>query len=122
MPPEFLYFFYGDRQIASLVLQKGENVHLQTDTLGAYSVKGSEESLKLQQVENAYNACVRDMSRILSRNPSPDEALTRRYVSYYRDRVSYVLKNPRSITVVPVLPLTTTPLVRTSWVAYAPTE
>lgn len=100
--PEFLYFFYGDRQIASLVLQKGENVHLQTDTLGAYSVKGSEESLKLQQVENAYNACVRDMSRILSRNPSPDEALTRRYISYYRDRVNYVLKNPRSITVVPV--------------------
>lgn len=100
--PEFLYFFYGDRQIASLILQKGETVHLQTDTLGAYSVKGSEESLKLQQVENAYNACVREMSRILAVAPSPDAALTRRYVAYYRDRVSYVLKNPKSITVVPV--------------------
>lgn len=100
--PAFLYFFYGDRQIASLILQKGETVHLQTDTLGAYSVKGSEESLKLQQVENAYNACVRDMSRILSRDPAPDEALTRRYVAYYRDRVNYVMRHPKSITVVPV--------------------
>lgn len=100
--PEFIYLFYGDRQIASLLLKKGDYVQVFTDTLGAYRVVGSEESLKLQKVENAYNACVRDISRILARPGDPDGALSRRYVAYYRDRVNYVLSNAHSLTVVPV--------------------
>lgn len=100
--PEFLYLFYGNRQIASLLLEKGDKVHVETDTLGAYQVAGSEESVRLQKVENAYNACIRDMSKILSRPGNPDAALSRRYIAYYRDRVSYVLANPHSLTVVPV--------------------
>jgi len=100
--PEFVYLFYGDRQIASLVLQKGDKVSVKTDTLGAYSTEGSEESLKLQKVENSYNAFMRDMARILREDPSPDQALSRRYIEYYRDRVGYVLSNARSLTTVPV--------------------
>ena len=100
--PEFIYLFYGDRQIASLLLQKGDKVKVMTDTLGAYTVEGSEESLKLQQVENEYNAFQRDIRHILEREDAiPD--VSRRYVSYYRDRVAYVVGNPRSLTVVPVL-------------------
>ena len=101
--PEFIYLFYGDRQIASLLLQKGDQVQVATDTLGAYSVEGSAESVKLQKVENAYNAFVRDMNRILARDPNPDAALSRCYVNYYRDRVAYVMGNAHSLTVVPVL-------------------
>ncbi|MBO4634607.1 MAG: TlpA family protein disulfide reductase [Bacteroidales bacterium] len=100
--PEFIYLFYGDRQVASLLLKAGDIVVVETDTLGAYSVKGSEESLNLQKVENAYNACVRDMSRILANPLQGDAALSRRYVAYYRDRVSYVMSHPYSLTVVPV--------------------
>ena len=33
--PEFIYLFYGNRQIASLLLQKGDHVIVRTDTLGA---------------------------------------------------------------------------------------
>ena len=61
--PEFIYLFHGERQIASLLLQKGDKVQVETDTLGAYSVEGSEESDKLQKVENAYQAFQRDMAR-----------------------------------------------------------
>ncbi|MBO4340087.1 MAG: redoxin domain-containing protein [Bacteroidales bacterium] len=100
--PEFLYLFYGDRQIASLILRKGDNVSVKTDTLGAYSTSGSEESLRLQKVENSYNAFMRDMARILREDPSPNKAVSRRYVEYYRDRVSYVMSNAHSLTVVPV--------------------
>ena len=100
--PEFVYLFYGDKQIASMILQKGDNVSVKTDTLGAYSTEGSEESLRLQKVENSYNAFIRDMARILKAEPQPDKALSRRYVEYYRDRVSYVLSNSRSLTTVPV--------------------
>lgn len=101
--PEFVYLYYGDRQIASLLLQKGDKVKVETDTLGAYTVEGSEESLKLQQVEKDYNAFMADMNRILAREMNPETQLSRRYVTYYRDRMAYVMGNSKSLTVVPVL-------------------
>ena len=101
--PEFVYLFYKDRQIASLLLQQGDHVKVQTDTLGAYSVEGSEESLKLQRVEQDYNSFMADMNDILAREYAPENQLSRRYVSYYRDRIAYVLGNSKSLTVVPVL-------------------
>ena len=101
--PEFVYLYYGDRQIASLLLQKGDKVKVDTDTLGAYSVQGSEESLKLQRVEQDYNAFINDMNRILNKEFNPESQLSRRYVTYYRDRLAYVMGNSKSLTVVPVL-------------------
>ena len=100
--PEFIYLYYGERQIASLLLQKGDKVQVTTDTLGVYAVEGSEESLKLQQVEADYNTFIRDMTTILSREPNPDPLISRRYVEYYRDRLTYVMSNSTSLTVVPV--------------------
>jgi len=101
--PEFIYLFYGDKQIASLLLQKGDKVKVETDTLGVYSVEGSEESLKLQQVEKEYSAFMRNMQRILDRSNNPDPELSRCYIQYYRDRLKYVVSNSHSLTVVPVL-------------------
>lgn len=100
--PEFIYLYYGDRQIASLLLQKGDKVQVTTDTLGVYSVEGSEESLKLQKVEADYNAFIRDITNILAREAYPDPLISRRYVEYYRDRLTYVMSNSTSLTVVPV--------------------
>ena len=100
--PTFFYLFYGDRQIASLLLQQGDKVDVQTDTLGAYRTTGSEECLKLQKVENAYNAFMRDLTVIVKTEPAPDAALTHRYVEYYRDRVNYVMHNSHSLSSVPV--------------------
>jgi len=101
--PEFIYLFYGERQVASLLLQAGDHVKVATDTLGAYRIEGSEESLKLQKVENAYHAFMREMNTILSTQENPNAALSRCYVNYYRDRLAYVVGNSRSLTVVPVL-------------------
>ena len=101
--PEFLYLFYGDRQIASLLLQKGDRVQVYTDTLGIYSVEGSEESRKLQKVERDYGKFLREMNRILDSRLFPDQELSRCYVKYYRDRLKYVVENSHSLTVVPVL-------------------
>lgn len=100
--PAFVYLFHGDSQIASLLLQKGDNVKVETDTLGAYRTEGSEECLRLQKVENAYNAFLRDLGRILATEQNADAAVSRRYVEYYRDRVSYVMQNSHSFTSVPV--------------------
>ena len=100
--PAFVYLFHGERQIASLLLQKGDRVKVETDTLGAYRTEGSEDCLRLQKVENSYNAFIMDMGRILATEPKPDAAVSRRYVEYYRDRVNFIMQNSKSFSVVPV--------------------
>ena len=56
--PEFIYVFYKDTKVASLLLESGDKVSVSADTLGKYSVEGSEESLKLAQVEKDYAAAL----------------------------------------------------------------
>ena len=100
--PEFLYLFYGDKKIASLLLKQGDHVKVTADTLGNYTVEGSEESLLLQEVENNYAQFMLDMAR-LSADPDANQELSRRYVDYYRRSVRYVMEHSKSLTSVPVL-------------------
>ena len=101
--PEFIYLFYGEKPVASLLLQKGDQVSVSTDTLGNCQIEGSPESLQLQENDRCYHAFIRDMEEILAKEENPDAALSRRFVAYYRDRVSYVMSHTKSLTVVPVL-------------------
>ena len=100
--PEFIYLFYGDRKIASLLLKRGDHVKVTADTLGNYTVEGSEESLLLQEVESSYAQFMLDMAR-LSADPDANAELSRRYVDYYRRSVRYVMEHPQSLTSVPVM-------------------
>lgn len=102
--PEFIYLFYGDRKIASLLLQQGDRVKVSADTLGNYTVEGSPESQLLQDVENDYAQFLVDMDRLASSDaPDANQELSRRYVDYYRRSMRYVIEHPQSLTVVPVL-------------------
>jgi hypothetical protein len=101
--PEFIYLFYGEKPVASMLLQKGDQVTVGTDTLGNCRIEGSPESLELQENDRCYNAFIRDMEDILAREENPDAALSRRFVAYYRDRVAYVMGHTKSLAVVPVL-------------------
>jgi len=100
--PEFIYLFYGDKKIASLLLKQGDHVKVAADTLGNYTVEGSDESLLLQEVEGDYAQFMLDMAR-LSADPDASQELSRRYVDYYRRSVRYVMEHPKSLTSVPVL-------------------
>ena len=100
--PEFIYLFYGDKKVASLLLKQGDHVKVTADTLGNYTVEGSEESLLLQEVESNYAQFLLDMAR-LSADPDANQELSRRYVDYYRRSVRYVMEHPQSLTSVPVL-------------------
>lgn len=110
--PEFVYLFYKDTKIASLLLESGDDVQVAADTLGFYEVEGSDECVKLAQVENDYAATMGRLGAIASRiektsDPEVVSALakdmTREYVQYYRNSVKYVLENSKSLTSVPVL-------------------
>ena len=100
--PEFIYLFYGDKKVASLLLKQGDHVKVTADTLGNSTVEGSEESLLLQEIEGDYAQFLLDMNR-LSADPDDTQELSRRYVDYYRRSVRYVMEHPKSLTVVPVL-------------------
>lgn len=109
--PEFVYLFHKDTKIASLLLEAGDKVKVQADTLGNYTVTGSEESLKLAQVEKDYTAAYARLDALAeelsaAKGKKVEElktAIGQEYVNYYRDRVRYVLTNSRSMTSIPVL-------------------
>jgi len=96
--PEFVYVFYKDTRIASLLLDAGDAVSVTADTLGKYRVAGSPESEKLAQVDASASRFGTAMNAT-----SDPVVLSRTYIAYYRDCVKYVLENQRSLTVIPVL-------------------
>ncbi len=109
--PEFVYLFHKNTKIASLLLERGDKVSVSADTLGNYEVTGSEESLKLAQVEKAYSEALGALSSIAVELQSASGAravelrkeLNQKYIEYYRECVKYVLQNSRSLTSVQVL-------------------
>ena len=96
--PEFIYLFKDETRLASLLLSEGEKVVVKADTLGNYEVEGSPESALLAEVE-------RSTGRFSAQMESTDDSkeLIAAYLAYYRECTKYVLKNPTSLTVVPVL-------------------
>ena len=111
--PEFLYVFYHGKRVASLLLERGDRVEVTSDTMGTYSVNGSAETLKLMEVErdeaDFANHFAATSARLEDMDPASAEAalvrrdLAKQYIDYYRSRVRYVLENPYSLTVIPVL-------------------
>ena len=101
--PQFLYAFYGDKKVASLLVSPGERIKVVSDTLGHYSVRGSEESERLQKVETDFAAFLAEMTGIVETSDEVEKDLSRCYVAYRRGRLSYVMENSHSLTVVPVL-------------------
>lgn len=109
--PEFVYVFHSDKKLASLLLHTGDKVKMSVDSLGSVLVEGSEESSKLMAVEKDFadaKSSMMALSRSLSEASEADapairSQLSQSYLTYYRDRVGYIMENSRSMTVVPVL-------------------
>lgn len=109
--PEFVYVYYKDKRVASLLLEAGDKVNVSADTLGNYTVQGSEESSRLALVEQEYSAAQKRLQALaVQMETASDEqmaslrqALAKEYVAYYRQCVKYILENSSSLTAVPVL-------------------
>lgn len=94
--PEFIYLFQGDRKIAGLLLEAGDKVNVAVDSLGQAVIEGSEESLKLAQVEKEYAAFLKNYAE-------KGELSLQEYIDYYRECVKYIMQNSKSLTAVHVL-------------------
>ena len=109
--PEFVYIFHKDAKIASLLLENGDKVVVTADTLGNFSVEGSEESVKLAQVEKNHAQTSAKLNALSAKMESATgsaaleygKQLSQEYISYYRNCVRYILENSKSLTSVPVL-------------------
>lgn len=111
--PEFVYLFHNDTRIASLLLERGDNVRVSADTSGNYTVEGSEESIRLAGVEKDFADFTAEFTPMIdslsfldaSSGTAADLRIraAKAYTSYYRSRVRYILENSHSLTVVPVL-------------------
>lgn len=108
--PDFFYLYRNGRKIASLLLQKGDEVYVKADTTGNYEVTGSDESYRLSLVEKEYSDFTSVMDSLVAEISAADgdrtaelnREIAREYTAYYRNRVKYVMENSRSLTVVPV--------------------
>lgn len=99
--PLFVYLYKDDTKLASLLLSKGDKVRVVSDTLGVYSVEGSEDCEKLRESEAAFSAFMHKFAQTAENEDF--QALSRQYVDYYRSVVQYVLENSKSLAVIPVL-------------------
>ena len=100
--PEFIYLFSGERKIASLLLHSGSCVKVEADTLGSYSVEGSEDSQLLQQTEVSFAEFASAMAR-LDAEGGKNREMASLFIKHYREAVAFVLGHPYSLVCVPVL-------------------
>lgn len=110
--PDFVYVYRNGKKLASLLLARGDKVQVTADTAGHFSVSGSAEAERLAVVEKDYASFLTEMDSIASamENGGSEadqlrmrQELAKCYTDYYRKCVRYVMENPRSLTVVPVL-------------------
>ena len=104
--PQFVDLFYGEYRIASLLLEQGDKVTVVSDTLGAYTVSGSDECRLLQKVQADYFRFLYDMGGLTSLAATGENlngAISKHYIDYYRGRIAFVMSHSHSLTVVPVL-------------------
>ena len=110
--PDFVYLYRNGRKISSLLLSCGDRVSVVADTVGNYSVSGSEESEKLRQVDSDYTAFSEAMDSLAAEvNAAGNDRkaaaelgtkMTKMYTDYYRKCVRCVMENSKSLTVIPV--------------------
>ncbi|MBQ7750801.1 MAG: TlpA family protein disulfide reductase [Bacteroidales bacterium] len=106
--PEFIYFYYNEDKIASLLVEKGDRISVVADTLGNYTVEGSEESLLLQEAEQEYGSFLVKMDALGKAYTDGNareiqQQMSRAYVEHYRKAVAYVMAHPFSLTSATVL-------------------
>ena len=104
--------YRNGKKLASLLLARGDKVQVTADTAGHFSVSGSAEAERLAVVEKDYASFLTEMDSLASamENGGSEadqlrmrQELAKCYTDYYRKCVRYVMANPRSLTVVPVL-------------------
>ncbi len=105
--PNFYYLMYNGKKLASLILKPGDKVSVKVDTLGnGLAIEGSEESLLLQQYDNALSSVTAQFETISSKlveaanNKNEklvgelNSQLGKLYVKYRQETIRKIMENP----------------------------
>lgn len=114
--PDFYYFFSGESKIASVVLKGGDVIKIVTNLEGEVSeIKGSEDAEKFAEIEREGDSVSKAMYHLYDAlleaqqaNDQPKVAevskeLGQMYVKYKQSVTKYILSNPTSITIIPLV-------------------
>lgn len=109
--PEFVYVFREGYKVASLLVEAGDNISFTIGVDGAADIKGSEESVKLMQVEKEHALVSAEFASLAAelenatgkKEKELASQMSKKYVEYYRSSIKYVMDNYHSLTSVPVL-------------------
>ncbi len=113
--PQFYYLSYNNRRIASMIVMPQDNITIVADTMGNYSIKGSEESLLLKRLDSSlvvaqtkYNQlAIKVEEANLAKEQETAKALRqdmgRLYVKYKQSIIKQILSNPYSFSNIPAL-------------------
>lgn len=105
--PALYYLYHGDTKLASMILLPGDNVRIEADKAGNFEISGSEESVKLKEVETEFAKARAQMAQVLSTvtedmtdaDLKPVNAqLSRIYIDYKRALTKRMMTDPTSLT------------------------
>ena len=97
--PAFYYIYRNGVKLAGMVLSNGDKVSVNADTLGSYTVEGSQESALLKYIDDAFAKAAAAMVSVLDAAPEDVNArLSRIYIAHKRDMTKQIMSNPYSIT------------------------
>ena len=119
--PEFIYLSYGNGENVSLLLQNREKVSVTADWAapGKVEIRGSEESVLMQEVDSVIKAFNAEFDRLASELAEAEERggqaevtrlkreLGSLYVKCKQNAIKYVYSHPKSMSVIPMLYLKT---------------
>lgn len=109
--PEFVYVYADGRKVASLIVEAGDKVSFTIAEDGEVAIEGSEESVKLMQVEREHAQMSYLFASLAAELETATgakaqqltEQMTKEYRDYNRKSVKYVMENCHSLTAIPVL-------------------
>jgi len=113
--PQFYYLSYNNRRIASMIVMPQDNITIVADTIGNYSINGSEESVLLKRLDSSLVAAQTKYNQLaikveeanLAKDEETAKALRqdmgRLYVKYKQSIIKQILGNPYSFSNIPAL-------------------
>lgn len=110
--PRFVYLYKGDEMLTPLVVEKGDNIHLEGSEKSGLTIEGSPASLEFQKLSvetiSALSSLVALSNEIDGATSKAARAeITRKfnkiYLDHYRSRVKFLMDHPRSINNIVVL-------------------
>ncbi|MCF0177774.1 MAG: redoxin domain-containing protein [Bacteroidales bacterium] len=102
--PEFFYLYCNNVQLASLILLPKDNVTVNTNAKGNYTVEGSAESIALKEIDDAMASSIKKMNDLIAENPENLNAqLSKVYIEHRKNMLKHIYSNPYSITAATVL-------------------